>query len=427
MYNRETELKIDRILDLLNEQVSNAKKEFEKKIEFITNQASARVYDVTELNKVLQLVKDVKAVSDEAYATYEMAVRTLDSQCTLLEKDGISNKNLNDIVIFLKDVNELSSSITNNFSLSLFGGAESDVGNLSYVASIEAMAIQKKWEMKYFLYEESDEEKQERARINKEISEQLEKEREEKEQIRKREEAELKAEADAWEKQFKETINKRETEKKIGYAEIEEREAKRKTEINAQKKQKVEEISIELKRTQEDLEKHKQELSTLSVLKFGRKKELNHIIQTEEKLVKRLKGDKSEILVECKRDLDLLVGQIAEEKSRLSMQIDEKYPLPEKPEERKKRLAEERGIRERRENLFKGEEGEVRELLLNVLGSSSAKTISQMREQEYELAGRSSTVLNRYLRELEEFGYVEHVVVKGQSYYGAVKKYMDAP
>lgn len=418
IYDKETEKVVNNYLDILGEQVKKAEREYNDAINEITWKTNSTMFTITDINKMIQVVKDVRVISEELYATYEMVVRTIDGQCSMMEDKGISHKNLQDIASFIRGVNNKSCEIANDFSMSFDRSMSGDIGSLSYVASVEAKAIQKKWEMKYALHTECDEEKDERLKMEERIAEEKKKEQEEKAEAQKKEKEKYQKELEAWSAQAEEMKRLRESDKKETFIKYEE-EAKRTREaLASDKERQKKEVGEKINSIHLQVEEYKGELETLSILKFKRKKELTKLIEEKELEQKYLDDELKEIERKHVKKLSEINDKLKSDKEKLEREINKKYPIPESPEQRKKREERER----QKAMFFKGEDGEVRAQILELLSDRKVRTISEMQSEDYAVGKYSNVKISNYLKELEMKGYVEKAVVKGRSYYAGTGK-----
>ena len=354
------------------------------------------------------MVKNVRKISDEIYATYEMTVRAVDTQCSPMEETGISHKSLHDIVNFIKEINESASDIRNDFALEIDAISKTDVGSLSYTASIEAQAIQKKWELKYSLHVESDEEKQEREnekdetraqqREQEEKEQLLKKQQEEKEQEEKRQ---LEREVQEWERDV-ERIKKRKEDKETSeYRKLEESYAKREMDLREENERLCNSIMLEVERLEGKKAECQKELIELGWYHVFRKKELKERLEKIENQLIECETKKQTALSSLRKELADLRAEKQTQKKTIQQKLDEMFVIPKNPRQiyqEKQEAMRKKKDREQKEGIYRA----IIEVIDQYpMGCLTSEIMSDKRFHSYSFGQ-----MTRLLNELKEDGRV---------------------
>lgn len=331
MYCKETEKQVDKILKVLSSQLEKDKDDYLYEIQKLENSVQCRSFELSELNSMIKVITDVKKVSDKWYASCEAMVRMVDIQCLAIEEDKISHKNLKDIVEFIKYINDETSNINNDFSLSFDYQEKNDVGSLSYATSFDAIAIQKAWEMKLALHEESEEEKEERKK-------------EEKAQLSKKKTQKAKEENEQakWEQEVEEVERKRKEEKESAIEKIEQ-EYKRSKENLEKERERA--LDIAKRETQELVGKKNalmKEIESLGALQFLKKNSLRKEIEPLLQQINDSQRNEGKINMQYNKQFDQLSSHKFNVIQKVCNKIDDENPIPLSPAEEKAKKEKER-------------------------------------------------------------------------------------
>ena len=339
---------------------------------------------------MLEIIQDVRKVSDKWYAACEMMVRVIDSQCKALDNDKISRKSLCQIIEFIKQINEETSNINNNFELRIDSGNKNDVGSISYATSIEALAIQKEWEMKLALYVESDEEKAVREAEEQIKQKKLEVELAETSQKEKA----LREEQEAWEKEV-ERLEQKIKESRI--AEKEKLDLKYKQlsdELDAKQKSDESKIEEEIKGFKESKVSLENEINNLSIFSISKKNALRKEIELIQQKINACNQKFPEIRVGCERKKIELQASKKKQYMEICEKIETKTVFPISPVERERKKQREKD----------------KILLLKTLKEIRSGTHSEIHGSNDELAEMSRGRITSMLQELMTEGKVSRTI-----------------
>ncbi len=198
MVNENTK-KVFEAVERAEREVRSAESQFDSDSRRVQRMADYTTIDIHNMSKAVEIIAAAKRATDDLYASYETIIRTLDMECKPYLELGISAAAIKAVAELMKEINEESSSLSNNATGSINGYSMGDLRTEHYMASIEARTIEKFWSASY---SRTPEAAQEQKRKEEELAERrkrqaerakLEAERRKKEEEEKKRQAELKA------------------------------------------------------------------------------------------------------------------------------------------------------------------------------------------------------------------------------------------
>ncbi len=289
----------DKIFNVHNREVAEVKRLLEHQIQWYQRGALGELHDV---------LKKATDTCNKRYVSLQSLVQMVDSECKPLLAFKPYKKSIKAVAQVIADLNE-DSVLNTDFGLSVNDSSMEDVAMVSYSPSLEALMIQKFWEQKVLVVDETSEER-----------EILKVEREEQ---RKRDEEEKKAKKEEAERRRKEAEEKKLRQKNAVKTVIKTREDHINL-LKAESDKKIKNFEEAFLNSQNQLTKANEsdiaekerleaELKTLGFFKFGEKKELrektealNKQIADREQNLKNLKAkyqrDKSAAQKEYKKE-----------------------------------------------------------------------------------------------------------------------------
>ena len=261
----------DKIFEVHNKEVAEVKRLLEHQIQWYQRGALGELHDV---------LKKATDTCNKRYVSLQSLVQMVDSECKPLLAFQPYKKSIKAVAQVIADLNE-DSVLNTDFGLSIDSGDMEDVAMVSYSPSLDALMIQKFWEQKVLVVDETPEER-----------EILKVEREEQ---RKRDEEARKAKKEETERKRKEAEEKKLRQKSAVETAIKKREdhiALLKAECDKKIKnleKTVQDLQNQLmKENAGDIakkEKLENELKSLGFFKFSEKKELKEKVEAISKQI----------------------------------------------------------------------------------------------------------------------------------------------
>lgn len=130
----------------------------------LEKQVRRKTFSIYEMGSAVEVMADIKKLTDELYMTYESLVKLLDNECKPYLNRGASAQEIKAVMLLIQEINEDSSNISSVVSGDIGIGQSVDMRAEYYLASLESRSIQKAWENAYALTPESKEESRANAR-----------------------------------------------------------------------------------------------------------------------------------------------------------------------------------------------------------------------------------------------------------------------
>lgn len=269
----------DKIFEVHNKEVAEVKRLLEHQIQWYQRGALGELHDV---------LKKATDTCNKRYVSLQSLVQMVDSECKPLLAYNPYRKSIKAVADIIADLNE-DSVLNTDFGLSIDSGDMEDVAMVSYSPSLDALMIQKFWEQKVLVVDETPEEREA-------LAAEKEKQRKIDDENRRWEEQKRKWEEEE-ERHAEEEKENRQREWKTACAEAEEKRRKWKEEKIAQKRTELdnaienkhnEEIDSANKiitESQKQLEELRRKLDSLGTFAIFEKSKTKNVILALEKTI----------------------------------------------------------------------------------------------------------------------------------------------
>lgn len=140
----------DKIFEVHNKEVAEVKRLLEHQIQWYQRGALGELHDV---------LKKATDTCNKRYVSLQSLVQMVDSECKPLLAYNPYRKSIKAVADIIADLNE-DSVLNTDFGLSIDSGDMEDVAMVSYAPSLDALMIQKFWEQKILVVDETPEERE---------------------------------------------------------------------------------------------------------------------------------------------------------------------------------------------------------------------------------------------------------------------------
>lgn len=326
MYNKETTEMMLQAVESAGKTAKSADAEYERGARKIQSMASQQIQlgVGTAVSKASRIADLVRKTNDDLYATLQMLVGLIDSQCRPLldqDPDPSAIRRVKDMIKHLND----ESKIKTDFTASVNDVSRGKVVAVSYRPTIENQMIEKFWETVYQNHPE---------RI---ASEKAERDREKEE--KKKKEADAKAANEACEKEFEgelakwsvkrdEILAKRsaEVEKELSLMKTE-----RQADIEARYEESVKKANKGKIFNENNIKHHEKALATLSAIHFLKRKDHREKLDYARQGLAQMEAAVEEAEMLHKKECEGLSAWVESKRAELAEKTRERYPIPKKP------------------------------------------------------------------------------------------------
>ncbi|MBR6633360.1 MAG: hypothetical protein IKL05_03540 [Clostridia bacterium] len=394
---KSVDTKVYKITETIREKANLADELYQNKASKVHEALSDTIY-LSQINSLRRIVADALKAAEELYLTYEALVRTLDSKCKSIIDEGASADAVKEVCDLIEYLNAESSSIDCNFTLSIEMIDMGDLGGMSFIASVEAQAIEALWKSNYSTMPEVIEaEKQSKIIENKEKDE-LKKALKEVEK-KKKENAELAKEIELKNQKAKEYMDSIIQECKQCISDYKNRlEEELEAQISQLEKSKETE-TLEIKKK---ISKKQDELSNMGLFNFSQKKILKDEIRNLSIALEKLNTSN---IVSQKNNYfrELIDGTLKDYKKTIDEYLSKRFP---KTDDEKSSTV----------------ELEPADIILQVMDSAdSLMTISDIKLADYRIPDSNQKV-SAFVRQLVVEGLLMRKEIKECAYFKITPK-----
>jgi len=315
------------------ESAKAAETEYDRRADALQEKAGRNInlFGGTAVSQVADLASDSRKICDTLYASYQMLVKMLDSQCRPLldqEPEFPAVRAVRDLIKWLNDESE----IENNFTASLNAHNLGDVASARYFPSMDNKMIQSFWEATCHAHP---------GKVGFEQSEKEEADR------RKREAADIRR------AQYEESVKKMNSEKeqylidlenwKAAVAEVERQRTAMLSDLTAQEKKRLEDLAdeaytsaaakIEAQKTklQNELDETQAALSSLGFFQMSEKIRLKKQIKELSLKIAETRTKLSTAKTAKYNEVRTITSKITQMKAELQAAVEKACPMPEEP------------------------------------------------------------------------------------------------